>query len=125
MLLVDFLSVLAVEAEKVAQLGSSVNFSLPDVLALAQHGGSHHLVSVFGGQEVGSLQEDSDAVVERQSLPLLAGSQGTLDGLLGQGSIGFVVVADNGLVFRGVQLLGSLASVNLKGQSSSESLIFE
>lgn len=113
LLLVDLLGVLAVEAEEIAELGSGINLGLPDVLALAEHGSGHHLVAVLGREEIGRLEEDSDTVVEGNGLPLGTGSDGTVNGLLGQSGIGLVEVGHHDLVLRGVELLSNVAGVNL------------
>ena len=55
LLRIQLLCILDIEAEEIHQLRSGVNFRLPCVLALAQHGGSHDLVSVFPSNQVGGL----------------------------------------------------------------------
>lgn len=70
-------------------------------------------IPVLGGGEVGSLQEDGSTVVEGGVLPVLLGSQSTVDGLGDKGLIGVVVVAENGLVLVGENLLLHDSSADL------------
>lgn len=79
-------------------------------------------IPVLGGGEVGSLQEDGSTVVEGGVLPVLLGSQGTVNGLGDKGLIGVVVVAENGLVLVGEDLLlhDSSADLFLKVQKSTK-----
>lgn len=72
-------------------------------------------IPVLGGGEVGSLQEDGSTVVEGGVLPVLLGSQGTVDGLGDKGLISVVVVAENGLVLVGENLLLHDSSADLFG----------
>lgn len=62
-------------------------------------------IPVLGRGEVGSLQEDSSTVVEGSVLPVELGSQSTVDGLGNKGLVGVVVVAEDGLVLMGHDLL--------------------
>ena len=93
---VHVLNVLDTEAEEVGQLSSGIDFGLPGVLALAEHGSGHELVAVLAGDKVGGLQEDSGAVGPRHLLPLGLGSEsvvnGTGDNLGGSSVVGAEVV---------------------------------
>ncbi len=55
LLSVDFLRIQAVETPKIAELGSSVDFGLPNIFSLTKHGSCHNLVSVE------SINMDSDS----------------------------------------------------------------
>jgi len=77
---VELLSVVDVEAEEVSQFSSSIDLSLPSVLALAEHGSSHDVVAVLGGDQVSSLEEDSSSVGEGEGLPGGLGSQSSVNG---------------------------------------------
>jgi len=46
----------------VTHLGSSVDFSLPIVLALTEHGSSDNLGTILAAKEISSFQEDGGAV---------------------------------------------------------------
>lgn len=96
--LVDVLGVIAVEAEEISEFSGGVNLGLPGVLALTKHGGGHELVPVLGGDEVSGLEEDGGTVVEGHGLPCVTGGEGALDGLLGEGGIGGLVLAEELLV---------------------------
>lgn len=110
---VELLSVVNIEAEEVSQLGGGVDLGLPSVLALAEHGSGHDVVSVLGGDEVGGLEEDGSSVVEGESLPGGLGSQSSVDG---SGDIswgGCVVGGDSGGMVGRVLLLGEGGSLDL------------
>ena len=70
-------------------------------------------IPVLGRGEVGSLQEDGSTIVEGGVLPVLLGSQGTVDSLGDKSIIGIVVVAENGLVLVGENLLLHDSSADL------------
>jgi hypothetical protein len=46
LLRVNFFNVFAVETQENTELSSSIGIGLPNVLILAMHGMSHHLISV-------------------------------------------------------------------------------
>lgn len=71
-----------VEAEEIAKLGGSVDLGLPCILALADHGSSHDVVAVLGGDEVGGLEEDCSTVGEGEGGPGLLGSESRLDSIV-------------------------------------------
>lgn len=60
---------------------------------------------VLGRGKVGSLQEDGSAVVEGSVLPVELSSQSTVNGLGNKSLISIVVVAEDGLVLMGHDLL--------------------
>lgn len=66
---IQFLGKLDIEAEEIHQFSSGINLGLPGILALAEHGSSHDLISVFPGDEVCSLEEDGGAVGEGEGFP--------------------------------------------------------
>lgn len=99
-----FLGVLDVEPEEVAQLCSRVDLSLPCVLALAQHGGRHDIVSILGRDEVGSLEEDRSAVSEGEGLPSRLSLQSGVNGGSDIGGSGIGEACDGVGVRRGVVL---------------------
>lgn len=113
---VQGLGVVDTKAEEVCKLGGGVNLGLPGVLALAQHGGSHDLIAVLVGDEVGSLEEDGSAVGKGESLPGRLGSEGSLDGLVDVFVGGGMVVCHGGGVIGGVELLGDGGSTDLSRQ---------
>lgn len=76
---VEFLDVLDAESEKVCQLGSRVDFRLPRVLSLAEHGSRHELVSILAGNEVGCLEEDGGLVIPGHVFPFSLGGERALD----------------------------------------------
>ncbi|KAL2288242.1 hypothetical protein FJTKL_04315 [Diaporthe vaccinii] len=79
LLSIQLLGVLDVESQEVAQLCGGVDLGLPCVLALAEHGGRHDLVSVLGGDQICGLQKDGGPVGEGQRCPRLLGSQGRVN----------------------------------------------
>lgn len=72
--------VVAVQTEEVCQLGGGVNFTLPDVLALAKHGGCNELISVLSRDQLGCLLEDGGLVDERCLFPILLRLERRLNG---------------------------------------------
>jgi hypothetical protein len=44
--------------QEIAELSRGVDFRLPGILALSDHGRCHNIVSVLCGDEVGCLEED-------------------------------------------------------------------
>ena len=76
----DLLGVVYVEAEEVDQLTGTVDLRLVGVLALGQHGGRVDLRTVWTREQVGGLQEDGRAMLERHVLPLGLGLQCGVDG---------------------------------------------
>lgn len=66
---VELFSILDVESQEISQLSSGVNLSLPCVLALAEHGGSHDFIAVFCGDQVSSLEEDGGTVNKGERFP--------------------------------------------------------
>lgn len=110
---VELLSVVDVESEEISQLSSRVDLSLPSVLALAQHGGGHDIVTVFARDEVGSLEEDGRTVGEGESLPRRLGRESRINGLGNIGGGGSVVGGDGGSVVGRVDLLGEGRGLDL------------
>ncbi|KAI6770572.1 hypothetical protein HG530_005201 [Fusarium avenaceum] len=110
---VELLGVVNVEAEEVSQLGGGVDLGLPSVLALAEHGSGHDVVSVLGGDEVGGLEEDGSSVVEGEGLPGGLGSQSSVDSSRDISWGGSVVGGDSGGMVGRVLLLGEGGSLDL------------
>jgi hypothetical protein len=102
-----------VEAKEVSQLSGGVDLGLPSVLALAEHGSGHDVVSVLGGDEVGSLEEDGSSVVEGESLPGGLGSQSSVNGSRDISCCGSVVGGDSSGMVGRVLLLGEGGSLDL------------
>lgn len=94
LLSVQLLSILNVEAEEVAQFCRGVDFCLPCVLALTEHGRGHDLVAVFSTDEVGGFEEDGGAVVEGEGFPCWFGGEGGGDGGGDVGGAGVDVFGD-------------------------------
>lgn len=110
---VELLGVVNVEAEEVSQLGGGIDLGLPSVLALAEHGSGHDVVSVLGGDEVGGLEEDGSSVVEGECLPGGLGSQSSVDSSRDISWGGSVVGGDSGGMVGRVLLLGEGGSLDL------------
>jgi hypothetical protein len=60
---------LDIEAQEIACLSSYINFGLPYVFALANHGGSHESMSVLAGNKTSCAQEDARTVFEGRPFP--------------------------------------------------------
>lgn len=68
--------------EEITQLSRSVNFCLPCVLSLSDHGSSHDVISVLGRNQIRCLQEDGSAVGERKVCPCFLSSKSRVNGLV-------------------------------------------
>jgi hypothetical protein len=110
---VELLSVVNVEAEEISQLSGSIDLSLPSVLALAEHGSGHDVVTVLGVDQVGSREEDGSTVGEGKSLPGGLGGQSSVNGGRDIGRGGSVVRSDGGGMVGRVLLLGESGSLDL------------
>jgi hypothetical protein len=110
---VELLSIVDVEAEEVSQLSGGIDLSLPSVLALAEHGSSHDVVTVLGGDQIGSLEEDGGSVGEGERLPSRLGSQSSVNGGRDICSGGSVVRGNGGGMVGRVLLLGESGSLDL------------
>ena len=73
---------MAIEPQKVRQLGRSINLCLPDILALAEHRRSHQLVPILPRDEVRCFQKHGRAVCKGQQLPFRFRCKGGGDCLL-------------------------------------------
>jgi hypothetical protein len=69
---------------KCTNLSCAVNVGLVRILALTDHGRSHHLVSIRASDESCSAIEDRGAIMERGLAPSLLRLERALDGLLDQ-----------------------------------------
>ena len=65
----DLLGVVGIEAPEIDQFAGAVDLGLEGVLALAQHGGGVQHLAIAAGQQLGGLQQDGGAVLERASRP--------------------------------------------------------
>ena len=72
-----------VEAPEVDELAGGVDLGLERRLRLAEHGGGVELLSPRPGEQVGGLEDDRAALVERHRAPLGRGVRRGLDGCLG------------------------------------------
>lgn len=63
-------------------LCGSVNFGLPSVLSLSQHGCSHDLKSVLSSNQISSLEEDSSPISPWHILPFGLCLQSAIDSSL-------------------------------------------
>ena len=104
LLSVQILRVLDVEAEEVAQFGRGVDFGLPCVLALAQHGRGHDFEAVFAGDQVGGFEEDGGAGGEGEGFPCWLCGEGGGDGVGDGGGAGVGVSGDDVFVVGGIGL---------------------
>ena len=69
LLVVDLLREADIEAEKVCQLSSSVDLSLPRILALTEHGSRHELVAILSRDQLGCPEKDGGTISEGHVLP--------------------------------------------------------
>ena len=107
LVVIELFSIVNVESEEISELSSRIDLSLPSVLALAEHGGGHDIVTVLGRDEIGSLEEDSSSIGKRERLPSRLGRKSSINGL-GDISGGCGVVGgDGGSMVSGVDLLGN------------------
>ena len=106
---VHVVDVLHTEAQKVADLRTGINLSLPHVLALADHRRGKQLVAVLVRDQVRGLEADGGTLAPRHVRPDLLGLERTLDRRVDHGLVGLVVVAQHLLVVTGVHLLALLA----------------
>ena len=58
-----------IEPQKVYQFAGTVYFRLVNIFALAQHSGAVHVVTVFRGDQIGSLKKDGSPVFPWKSGP--------------------------------------------------------
>ena len=79
---IDLRSKVRVVAQEVDKLAYSVDLGLVDILALAEHSGGAHNSAVFGGDELGDLQQDGGADGPIGLAPLLARLHRGVDGHL-------------------------------------------
>jgi hypothetical protein len=119
---VELLSVVYVEAEEVSQLSSGIDLSLPSVLALTEHGSGHDVVTVLGGDQIGSLEEDGGSVGEGERLPSRLGSQSSVNGGRDICSGGSVVRGNGGGMVGRVLLLGESGSLDLLAANNDGNL---
>lgn len=64
------------------QFSRSVNFSLPSVFPLTNHGCSQHFISVFSRQEIGRLEENCSPISKWHGFPSCFSFQSRVNGIL-------------------------------------------
>lgn len=69
LLRVELLGVFDTESEEITELRGRVNLRLPRILSLSMHRESHHVVPVFGRNQISRLQENARALGERSGGP--------------------------------------------------------
>lgn len=104
LLSIQLFSILNSESQEITQLSSSIDLSLPDILALAQHRGSQQLIAILATHEVGRFQEDGRTVGKGHLLPRLLGREGGVDGFCDIRGAGAGVLGDGGGVGGRVRL---------------------
>jgi len=72
-------------------LCGSIDFSLPNVLALPEHSCRHELVAVLSASQFCGLEEDSRPIVPREGLPFFLDSESTTDSIADDLLVGFVI----------------------------------
>lgn len=97
-------SALDIEAQEIACLSSYINFGLPYVFALANHGGSHESMSVLAGNKTSCAQEDACAVFEGCSFPRRLRQQCTFYRILHVGTSARNVLGHGLFVIRRIDL---------------------
>ena len=78
--LIDGRCIVNIVTEEVNRLTSGVNFSLIDVFALSEHGGSIHDRTIFRGKQLSHFHHDGSTSGPRSSRPLLVCFHGSFDG---------------------------------------------
>jgi hypothetical protein len=91
---------IAIKAEEISQFSRSINLSLPDILALAQHRRCDEFIPVLGTDQVRCLEEYGRSVDEGRVLPILLGLQGRFNG--GQN----LLLRGNRVICEGSRMLG-------------------
>ena len=76
-------------------LSSSVDFSLPRILPLAQNGRCKELVPVLPADKIRRFQKDRRAIIPRHAFPFSLGSKRTVDRFRNRLFIRFLVDAEN------------------------------
>lgn len=107
--------------EEVAQLSSGIDLSLPDCLALAQHGPRHQLIAVLVRDQVGRLEEDAGSLGKRRGRPRRASLESSRDGLLDIGRRGVGILC-HGLARRRVGLARQLLLVDMLAATAKRQL---
>ncbi len=113
-----------VEAEEVDRLAGRVDLRLMRGLALAQHGGGVDQRAVLRRQQLGGLEEDGGALLERHRGPVGAGCLGRGDGLLDVRPVALVRDREDVLVTVGHPHLDRLAGADLLAADDQRDLDF-
>ena len=79
---INLRGIMYIVAEEINGLAGGVNFSLIDVLALAQHTSGIHYGAVLRGEQFSHLQHDGGTCGPRRTAPLLPSFHCSLDGEL-------------------------------------------
>ena len=69
LLCVEFLGVLHVESQEVAEFCCSIDFGLPCILSLSKHCECHQFVPIFSGYQICCFQEYCCSVGEGHGFP--------------------------------------------------------
>lgn len=111
--LIHVVDVLGAKTQEVTDLRTSVDLSLPHVLALAHHGGGQKLVAVLVRNQVSSFETDGSALAPGEVRPSLLGLERALNSGVDHRLVGLVVHTEGLGVVTGVDLLVGLARLDL------------
>src|SRR5574343_39728 len=82
LLTIDLAQKMYVESKKVDDLAGGIDLSLKGILALSQHGGSIHIGTIFGSDQISCFQEDAGTVFPAHGGPAFFGSESCFDSLM-------------------------------------------
>ena len=119
----DLGGVVTRQSEEIGQLSSSVNFALPNVLALSKHSRGNQLITVLRCRQLGGTLEDGRSINERCVLPVLLRLEGGLDSSADLLFAGERVVCESGSMLCGEDLV--LVGVDLLGDAVEDDLALE
>lgn len=105
---------LNVEAEEITRLSSSVNFGLPYILALADHGSGHEGMSILARHEGSRPHKDGRTVFEWRVFPCRLRLQGTFYCILHIGRSARNIVGHDLLVVCRIHLLDGFGASTLQ-----------
>lgn len=85
---------------KLLDLRSRIDFSLPSILTLSEHCSGHEPVPILSASQLRGFKENSRPIVPREGLPLFLCIEGTLDSITDNLLVSLVVVTEVSRVIR-------------------------
>lgn len=111
------------DRKKQPNLSGSINFGLPNILALSEHRSSHELVPILSASQLCGFQENSRPIVPREGFPLFLCGKSAVNGITDYLLVSFMIVAQVSRVIRRNWLIDDFAGLDLRWKRRNRSVV--